>query len=137
MEFYKINKTLKVSDEDLILEVFKYFVSRDMILEASTMQSNLEGLEDGTLLQEEEEAQNDDMETESFLHDNLEFDTLSNAEMFYKNYEGKEPKDVWATFEIFETNSIDISKLDNLIFQRSKDFYTLEKDLVQTSNVLV
>ena len=93
MEFYNINKTLKVSEEDLILEVFKYFVSRDMILEASIMQSNLEGLE-GTLLQEEEEAQNDDMETESFLDDNLEFDKLSNAEVFYRNYEGKEPKDV-------------------------------------------
>ena len=77
------------------------------------------------------------METESFLHDNLEFDTLSNAEMFYKNYEGKEPKDVWAAFEIFETNSIDMSKLDNPIFQKSKDFYTLEKDVVQTLNVLV
>ena len=60
------------------------------------------------------------------MHDNLEFDT-SNAELFYKNYEGKEPKDVWAAFEIFETNSIDMSKLDNLIFQKSKDFYTLEK----------
>ena len=54
MEFYNTNKTLKVSDEDLILEVFKYFVSRDMILEASLMQTNLEGLEEGTLLQEEE-----------------------------------------------------------------------------------
>ena len=49
MEFYNNNKTLKVSDEDLILEVFKYFVGRDMILEASMMQSNLDRLEDGTL----------------------------------------------------------------------------------------
>ena len=55
-----------ISDEDTILEVFKYFVSPDMILEAFTMQSNLDGLEDGTLLQEEEEIQNEDMETESF-----------------------------------------------------------------------
>ena len=127
MDFYNTNKTLKVSDEDLILEVFKYFVSRDMILEASLMQANLEGLEEGTLLQEEEEAHNDDMETESFLHDNEEFDKLSNSEVFYRNYKGKEPKDVWAAFEIFETNSIDMSKLDNLIFQKSKDFFTLEK----------
>ena len=127
MNFYNSNKTLKVSDEDLILEVFKYFVGRDMILEASLMQANLEGLEEGTLLQEEEEVHNDVMETESFLHDNEEFDKLSNAELFYRNYKGKEPKDVWAAFEIFETNSIDMSKLDNLIFQKSKDFFTLEK----------
>ena len=65
MEFYNNNKTLKVSDEDLILEVFKYFVGRDMILEASTMQSNVDVNEDGTLLQEEEEIQREDMETES------------------------------------------------------------------------
>ena len=42
-------------------------------------------------------------------------------------YEGTEPKDVWTSFDIFETNSIDMTKLDNLIFQKSKDFYTLEK----------
>ena len=88
------------------------------------MQSNVEVNDEGTLLQEEEEIQREDMETESFLHDNLEFDTLSNAELFYKNYEGKEPKDVWIAFDMFETNSIDMSKLDNLIFQKSKDFYT-------------
>ena len=127
MDFYNSNKTLKVSDEDLILEVFKYFVSRDMILEASLMQANLEGLEEGTLLQEEEEAHNDYMETESFLHDNEEFDKLSNSEVFYRNYKGKEPKDVWAAFEIFETNSIDMSKLDNLIFQKRKDFFYFGK----------
>ena len=63
----------------------------------------------------------------SFLHDNLDFDILSNAEVFYKRYEGTEPKDVWTSFDIFETNSIDMAKLDNLIFQKSKDFYTLEK----------
>ena len=67
------------------------------------------------------------MDTESFLHDNLDFDTLSNAELFYTKYEGTEPKDVWTSFDIFETNSIDMSKLDNLIFQKSKDFYNLEK----------
>ena len=64
---------------------------------------------------------------EYFLHDDLDFDTLSNAELFYKNYEGKDAKDVWNAFDIFETNSIDMAKLHNLIFQKSKDVYTLEK----------
>ena len=59
------------------------------------------------------------MEKETFLHEDLDFDTLSNAEIFYNRYAGKEAKDVWASFEIFETNSIDMSKLDNLIFQKS------------------
>jgi len=137
MEFYNNNKTLKVSDEDLILEVFKYFVGRDMILEASMMQSNLERLEDGTLLQEEEEGKIDDMETESVLHDNLEFDKLSNAELFYKNCKVTEPKDVWTAFEIFETNSIDMSKLDNPIFQKAKISILWRKDVAQISNALV
>ena len=67
------------------------------------------------------------METESILHDNLDFDILTKAELFYTRFEGKEGKDVWTSFDIFETNSIDMTKLDNLIFQKSKDFYTLEK----------
>ena len=91
------------------------------------MQTLQEVIEDDTLIPEEEEVTREDMETESILHDNLEFDFLSDAEFFYKNYEGKESKDVWTAFDIFETNSIDMSKLDNLIFQKSKDFYILEK----------
>ena len=67
------------------------------------------------------------MKTESFFHVNLEFYILSDAQLFYKNYEGKEPKDVWTAFDIFKTNSIDMSKLNNIIFQKSKDFYILEK----------
>ena len=67
------------------------------------------------------------LETESFLHDNLEFDVLSKAELFYITNEGKEPKDIWTSFDIFETNSIDMSKSNKNIFQKSKDSYTLEK----------
>ena len=126
MDFYLIHNTLQVSQENMIMEVFSYFVNRDMILEASTMQLHQEDVDVNTLVDDvEEEAK--EMETESFLHDNLDFDILSNAEVFYKRYEGTEPKDVWTSFDIFETNSIDMAKLDNLIFQKSKDFYTLEK----------
>ena len=53
--------------------------------------------------------------------------SLSNGELFYTNNEGTAPKDVWTAFDIFETNSIDMSKLDNMTFQKSKDFYILEK----------
>ena len=45
------------------------------------------------------------METESSLHDNLEFDTLSNAGLFYRNYEGKEAKYVWTAFDIFNVQT--------------------------------
>ena len=126
MEFFLIHSTLKASQDNTIMEVFGYFVNRDMILEASTMQMLQEVNAVDTLV-EEEEIIREEMDTESFLHDNLDFDTLSNAELFYTKYEGTEPKDVWTSFDIFETNSIDMSKLDNLIFQKSKDFYNLEK----------
>ena len=100
------------------MEVFGYFVNRDMILEASTMQMIQEITVD-TLVEEEEEIPREEMEK-------TDFDTLTKAELFYTRLEGKEGKDVWTIFDIFETNSIDMTKLDNLIFQRSKDFCTLE-----------
>ena len=38
MNFYLKNKTLKVSDNETIMEIFNFFVNRDMILLASLMQ---------------------------------------------------------------------------------------------------
>ena len=106
------------SQDNIIMEVFSYFVNRDMILEASTMQILQEVNAVDTLVEEEEEIIREEIDTESFLHDDLDLDTLSNAELFYTKYEGKEPKDVWTSFDIFETNIIDLSKLDNLIFTK-------------------
>ena len=74
----------------------------------------------------EEEKQNA-METDITPIVESDFDILSEAEMFFKNYKGREPKNIWVEFAMFESNSIDMSVLDNLIFQKSKDFFTLEK----------
>ena len=67
----------------------------------------------------------------------LDFDMLSEAEMFYRNNKGKEPKNVWAEFATFESNSIDMSKLDKMIFQKSKYFFALEKEMATRLNVMV
>jgi hypothetical protein len=67
------------------------------------------------------------METDSLPTDELDFDTLSEAKAFFKTYKGREPKNVWVEVATFESNSIDMSALDNLIFQKSKDFFILEK----------
>ena len=67
------------------------------------------------------------METDMVTFSDLDFDIPSEAELFFRNYKGRDSKDVWAGFVTFESNSIDMSKLDNLIFQKSKDFFTLEK----------
>ena len=68
-----------------------------------------------------------EIETDMITFGSLDFDIPLEAELFFKNYKGREPKDVWAEFITFESNSIDMSKLDNLIFQKSKDFFSLEK----------
>ena len=47
------------------------------------------------LVEEEEEIPREEMDTESFFYDNLDFDILTNADLFYTKFEGKEGKDVW------------------------------------------
>ena len=70
-----------------------------MIPEATLVQANNGFADEETLLQEEENK--DGMEAESFLYDNVHFDILSNAELFYQTYTRKEPKDFWTAFDIF------------------------------------
>ena len=99
-----------------------------MILAAFLMQlETIDQEPEQTLLQIEDEEKHNEMETVLVTYDNVDFDIPSEAELFNKNYKGSEPKDVWAEFITFESNSVDMSKLDNLIFQKSKNFFTLEK----------
>ena len=52
MNFYLKTSTLKVVDEEVIMELFAYFMNRDMILTASLMQFDTSILEpEQTLLQ--------------------------------------------------------------------------------------
>ena len=55
-----------------------------MISEATLMQANTsnEQQEENTVLREEK---NNEMETEAFLHDNVGFYVLSDAQLFYTN----------------------------------------------------
>ena len=121
-DFYLKNKTLKVRDDDTIMEIFSYFVNRDMILLASLMLQT-EQQEENTLASGREEEKENAMETEILPIAELDFDILSEAENFFLKYKGREPKYVWVEFVTFESNSIDMSMLDNLIFQKSKDFF--------------
>ena len=125
-DFYLKNKTLKARDDDTIMKIFSYFVNRDMILIASLMQQT-EQQEEITLASGREEEKENAMETEILPIAELDFNILLEAEKFFVKYEGREPKNVWVEFVTFESNSIDMSTLDNLIFQKSKDFFILEK----------
>ena len=104
-DFYLRHNTLKVSDDEMIMEIFSYFVNRDMILLASLMQ-HTEQQEENTMLSENEEEKQNTMETDIAPIVELDFDILSEAEKFFKNFKGREPKNVWVEFVTFESNSI-------------------------------
>ena len=90
MDLYVVHKTLKVRSDDTIMELFNYFVNRDMILEASFMQSNSnEQEEENTLLQIEEQKEIE-LKTDLFPPVYLDLDIFSEAELFYKNHKGKD-----------------------------------------------
>ena len=66
------------------------------------------------------------MDTELAIHDDR-FDTLSNCEQFYQKFKGKSGKEVIALFTQFQTDGIDMNKIDLLIMQKSKLFFQLGK----------
>ena len=75
------------------------------------------------------------METESVLHDDTSIDTLSNAEKFYLKFKGTNGKEIYAVFEQFKTDGVDISKIDHMLMLKSKSFYQLEKKKGQNINL--
>ena len=83
--------------------------------------------EENVVLSGMEEGKENAMETEVLPIAELDFDILSEAEKFFMAYKGREPKNISVEFVTFESNSIDMSTLANLIFQKSKDFFILEK----------
>ena len=102
------------------------------------MQNTEQLQEENNLVSGNEEEKQNAMETETDVLPTVEmdFDILSEAEKFFKNYKGREPKNVWVEFVTFESNSIDMAALDNLIFQKSKDFFVLEKRKVVRPNFM-
>ena len=61
MDFYMKNSTLRVVDEEIIMELFNYFINRDIILAASLMQleTNEQENEQTVLQNEDEEKHNE------------------------------------------------------------------------------
>ena len=92
-----------------------------MILEASKFIDNASNQENTELIAEDEE-----METESILHDDTTIDILSKAEKFYLKCSVTNGKEIYAVFEQFKTDGVDIAKIDHLLMLKSKSFYPLE-----------
>ena len=82
------------------------------------------------------ESDNDAMDIDrSVMHDDPTTDTLSNCELLYLKCQITSRKEVYALLEQFQTDGVDMSKLERFIMQKSKDFYLLEKQKGLTVNV--
>ena len=126
MNFYLKTSTLKVVDEELIMELFAYFINRDMIVTASLMQFDTSIQEpEQTLLQIEfmKKKKYITKWKQTWLHLViwiLMF--LRKQNCFSETIKEENPR-------MFRLNSL-------LIFQKSKDFFTLEKETVIYRNVM-
>ena len=98
--------------------LFRYFCGRDMILESNNVLGNDINIENIELF-----AENEEMETNFILHDDTTIDTLSKAEKFYLKITATNGKEVYAVFEQFKTDGIDISKIDHLLMLKSKNLF--------------
>ena len=72
------------------------------------------------------DSDKDDMDTEMIVYDNA-FDTLSSCEQSYQKFKATTGKEVFALFAQFQTDGVDMNKIDLLIMQKSKLFFQLEK----------
>ena len=61
------------------------------------------------------------------MHNNVQTDTLSLREQWYLKFKGNHGKEVYSLLELFKTDGVDITQIDHLITQKSKDFYLLQK----------
>ena len=85
-EFFSKYGTLPAAQENEVMDLFKYFIGRDMILLAEGVNNH----GDETQLDSEGEVEN--METEAILHDNIHTDTLSKCEQWYLKFKANNGK---------------------------------------------
>ena len=86
------------------MDLFKYFIGRDMLLLAAGVGNNNEH----TQLESDGEIEN--METESIMHDNIHTDTLSKCKQWYLKFKANHRKAVYSLFELFKTDRVDVLK---------------------------
>ena len=132
--FYKKEKTISVSDDNMLMDVFCFFVSRDMDLEATILAERAQAIvtervrvnEDVNVDNEEVKTTDADevMEDISFTLSEIGF---SKAELFYVECQLTNPKDVWNEFAFVDNSNFDFSKITSLLNQKSKNYFLLEK----------
>ena len=144
MEFYNHEKTFKVCDDETMMEIFRFFIDRDIMFEA-------------TLLAEKELASNtreegevkDNSDINEGNEDTEVIDTmvieesepyprsqLSKAEMFYLECTLKNPKDIWNEFTVVDNSNFDLNKTNTLLNQKNKTILFWKREVEIQTNVL-
>ena len=104
--------------DDAIMDLFGFLCGRDMILEASTLLGPDRNNQETVVASDKKE-----MDTgHSVLHDDASVDTLSKCEQFYLKFQATTGKEVCALFVQFETDGVNMSRLEQLSMQNSKSF---------------
>ena len=85
--FYSQHKTLPPHMDQDIMDLFRYYCARDVILEASKHLAH----SNEDMLVDSEKDENEDMDTEIMVQGN-DFDTLSGCEIFYQKFNGRAGK---------------------------------------------
>ena len=120
--FYSMNKTFPVTEDEVILDVFRFFKKRDMILEATNIVDRSQVVEENQAGKNEETRRSERMDIDISFNERL-----SSAEILCLQCNLKNPKDVCNEFTAVDTNSLDTTKLDILLCQKSKHFLFWKK----------
>ena len=129
---YKKEKAFHVQDDWLFMDIFNFFASRDLDLEATILaEKELEVLSidevENRVVVEDTTRATDVEEAMDFGFDSLPEFTLSRAEMFYLECQLKNPKDEWSEFTMIYKDNFDFSKTASFLNQKCKNYFVLEK----------
>ena len=107
LDFYKAEKTMLVKDDGLYMDIFNFFASRDMDLEATILAEKELEVPSNVMVEHNlvEEKAPELVDADEVMEDinPLSEYTLSRAEKFYMNCAVKNPKDVWNEFTVIDT----------------------------------
>ena len=135
MEFYNQFKTFKVCDDECFMDIFRFFVERDLMFEATLLAEKelTNNVQEEGELKDNNDAneRNEDTEViDRMVEEEIDVQTqsqLSKAEMFYLECTLKNPKDIWNEFTFVDNSNFDFRKVNHLLNQRSNFFFGLEK----------
>ena len=118
--FYKKEKTIQLSDDNMLMDIFCFFISRDMDLEATILAEKEPAIVTERFhVNEEVGVGNEEVKTtdaDEVMEDisSTSFESgFSKAELFYVECQLTNPKDVWNEFTFIDNGNFDFSKINS------------------------